>query len=293
MARPSIAIALPRDERGPVADALREADLDPIVVQRPDELAAHLAAGRHIALAILDGESDFDTSLEYYELLREGGRDIPALMVLSARTLERVERRPRRVARRVLHPALLARVDPLAGRGDDDPAPGRRRRQRGGPPDRARQPGRLVAQRDLHRGLQPQGRRRQDDRRRQPRRGPHGHGPSRPPRGRRHGDRPHRQLARPGARPDPRRRGRSTRTRPGLAPPATLDDLLVGPPVGDARPGPGVEPPQDVAPRPGPRRRGDRHRDGAPTTSSSWTCTPTTTRSTAPSSSAPTGSSCR
>ncbi|HYN48798.1 MAG TPA: AAA family ATPase [Candidatus Nanopelagicales bacterium] len=90
MARPSIAIALPRDERGAVADALRAADLDPLVVQRPEELAAHLAAGRHVALAILDGESDFDTSLEYYELLREGGRDIPALMVLSARTLERV-----------------------------------------------------------------------------------------------------------------------------------------------------------------------------------------------------------
>ena len=90
MARPSIAIALPRDERGPVADALREAHLDPIVVHSPDELAAHLAAGRQVALAILDGESDFDTSLEYYELLREGGRDIPALMVLSARTLERV-----------------------------------------------------------------------------------------------------------------------------------------------------------------------------------------------------------
>ena len=90
MARPTIAIALPRDERGPVADALRDADLDPIVVQRPDDLAAHFEAGRHVALAILDGESDFDTSLEYYELLREGGRDIPALMVLSARTLERV-----------------------------------------------------------------------------------------------------------------------------------------------------------------------------------------------------------
>ena len=90
MARPTIAIALPRDERGPVADALREADLDPLVIQRPEELAAHLAAGRHIALAILDGETDFNTSLEYYELLREAGRDIPALMVLSARTLERV-----------------------------------------------------------------------------------------------------------------------------------------------------------------------------------------------------------
>ncbi len=90
MARPSIAIALPRDERGPVSDALRKADLDPIVVQRPEELEAHLTAGRDVAVAILDGESDFDTSLEYYGLLHEAGRDIPALMVLSARALERV-----------------------------------------------------------------------------------------------------------------------------------------------------------------------------------------------------------
>jgi MinD-like ATPase involved in chromosome partitioning or flagellar assembly len=90
MARPSIAIALPRDERGHVADALREADLDPIVFQRPDDLEAHLAAGHDIAVAILDGENDFDTSLEYYGLLHDAGRDIPALMVLSARALERV-----------------------------------------------------------------------------------------------------------------------------------------------------------------------------------------------------------
>jgi pilus assembly protein CpaE len=90
MARPSIAIALPRDERGPVADVLREAELDPIVVTRPEELEAHLASGRNIAVAILDGEHDFDMSLEYYGLLHDGGRNIPALMVLSARALERV-----------------------------------------------------------------------------------------------------------------------------------------------------------------------------------------------------------
>jgi pilus assembly protein CpaE len=90
MARPGIAIALPRDERVPVADALREADLDPIVVHHPDELEAYLASGHEIAVAILDGESDLDTSLEYYGLLHEAGRDVPALMVLSARALERV-----------------------------------------------------------------------------------------------------------------------------------------------------------------------------------------------------------
>jgi pilus assembly protein CpaE len=90
MARPSIAIALPRDERGPVADALREANLDPLLVHRPEELEAHLDAGRDIAVAILDGETDLDTSLEYYGLLHEAGRDIPALMVLSARALDRL-----------------------------------------------------------------------------------------------------------------------------------------------------------------------------------------------------------
>ena len=90
MARPSIAIALPRDERGPVADALREANLDPLLVHRPEELEAHLDAGRDIAVAILDGETDLDTSLEYYGLLHEAGRDIPALMVLSSRALDRL-----------------------------------------------------------------------------------------------------------------------------------------------------------------------------------------------------------
>jgi MinD-like ATPase involved in chromosome partitioning or flagellar assembly len=88
MARPTIAIALTRDECGPVADALREADLDSVVIRRPAELADHLAAGRHIALAILDGEKDI--SVEYHDLLREAGRNIPALMVLSARSLERL-----------------------------------------------------------------------------------------------------------------------------------------------------------------------------------------------------------
>ncbi|MDA8238281.1 MAG: AAA family ATPase [Chloroflexi bacterium] len=90
MARPAIAIALPRDEREPVAEALHAADLEPIAIGRPEELEALLGAGREIAVAILDGEQDLDTSLEYYALLHEGGRDIPALMVLSPRALERV-----------------------------------------------------------------------------------------------------------------------------------------------------------------------------------------------------------
>jgi pilus assembly protein CpaE len=90
MARPAIAITLPHDERDGVAAALLEADLEPLVVRRPVELEAHLAAGREIGVAILDMESDIDTSLELYAILHEGGRDVPALMVMSPRALDRV-----------------------------------------------------------------------------------------------------------------------------------------------------------------------------------------------------------
>ncbi len=89
MARPAIAIALPRDERAPVAEALRAAGFDVLDIQRPEDLEAQLAGGREIGVAILDGEGDLDTSLEYYGLLHEGGRTVPALMVLSPRALER------------------------------------------------------------------------------------------------------------------------------------------------------------------------------------------------------------
>ena len=88
MGRPAIVIALPPDERTPVADELRTAGFETISVGRPDELEALLAARRDISVAILDGETDFDTSLEYYSLLHEAGRNIPALMVISPRALD-------------------------------------------------------------------------------------------------------------------------------------------------------------------------------------------------------------
>ena len=94
MARPSIAVALPVAEAAPVAAELRESGFTAITVQHPDELEALLENRRDIAVAILDGETDFDQSLEYYGLLREGGRAIPALMVLSPRALERVTANP-------------------------------------------------------------------------------------------------------------------------------------------------------------------------------------------------------
>ncbi len=90
MPRPAVAIALPAEEAGPVAAELRAAGFDSITVGRPAELAALLDDRRDVGVAILDGETDFDQSLEYYGLLHEAGRSIPALMVVSPRALERL-----------------------------------------------------------------------------------------------------------------------------------------------------------------------------------------------------------
>jgi pilus assembly protein CpaE len=90
MARQTIAIALPTDEQGPVERELAEAGYDTIVVQSPDELGAVLETWREVAVAILDGENDFDRSLEFYSLLHADGRDVPVLMVVSPRTLDRL-----------------------------------------------------------------------------------------------------------------------------------------------------------------------------------------------------------
>jgi Flp pilus assembly CpaE family ATPase len=88
--RPSIAIALPAEESVPVAKELREAGFTVVSVDEPDELEALLASTRDVGVAILDGETDFDRSLEFYGLLRDAGRAIPALMVVSPRTLDQL-----------------------------------------------------------------------------------------------------------------------------------------------------------------------------------------------------------
>jgi MinD-like ATPase involved in chromosome partitioning or flagellar assembly len=90
MARQAVAIALPHAEATAVSTELAAAGFDPITIGAPDQLEALFADGRDIAVAILDGESDFDVSLEYYALLHESGRSIPALMVLSPRALDRL-----------------------------------------------------------------------------------------------------------------------------------------------------------------------------------------------------------
>ena len=91
MARPAIAVALPGNEAAPVAAELRAAGFTVASISRPEQLEALLASRRDVAVAILDGETDLDQSLEYYSLLRDAGRAIPALMVMSERAMTRLE----------------------------------------------------------------------------------------------------------------------------------------------------------------------------------------------------------
>jgi DNA-binding response OmpR family regulator len=90
VARPAVVIALPPAESAPVAAELRTAGFEAVTLTRPDQLEALLVERRDIGVAILDGETDFDQSLEYYSCLRDGGRAIPALMVVSPRALDRL-----------------------------------------------------------------------------------------------------------------------------------------------------------------------------------------------------------
>ena len=90
MPRPAIAVALPVAESGPVIAELRDAGYDAIAVARPAELEALLAERRDVAVAILDGETNVDESLDYYEVLHGNVRAVSALLVVSERTLDRL-----------------------------------------------------------------------------------------------------------------------------------------------------------------------------------------------------------
>jgi Flp pilus assembly CpaE family ATPase len=98
VARPAIVIALPPEEQQAVVAELSAAGFETLPVNSPTALETCLAGRRDVAVAILDGESDFDSSLEYYALLREDGREIPALMVLSPRALDRLSIGPSRAS---------------------------------------------------------------------------------------------------------------------------------------------------------------------------------------------------
>ena len=90
MPRSAVAIALPQAELVAVAEQLAEAGYEPIEVRTADDLEVLLSLRNDIGVAILDGENDFDRTLEMYALLHDDDRNIPALMVVAARALDRM-----------------------------------------------------------------------------------------------------------------------------------------------------------------------------------------------------------
>lgn len=98
MNRPTIAVHLPAGEFARVAPELEAAGFRPAPVETPIELEALLLERRDVAIAIIDGESDFDASLEFYEVLHASERAIPALLIVSGRQLDRFEGAPARAS---------------------------------------------------------------------------------------------------------------------------------------------------------------------------------------------------
>ena len=90
MPRSAVAIVLPRAEFTAVQEHLSEAGYEAIAVNSADELDALLTSREDVRVAILDGENDFDRTLEMYAVLHEGARDIPALMLMPPRSLGRM-----------------------------------------------------------------------------------------------------------------------------------------------------------------------------------------------------------
>ena len=69
---------------------LAEAGFEAIEVADADQLESLLERRPDVGLAILDGESDFDSTIEMYSMLHDGERNVACLMVVSATALDRL-----------------------------------------------------------------------------------------------------------------------------------------------------------------------------------------------------------
>jgi MinD-like ATPase involved in chromosome partitioning or flagellar assembly len=88
--RAAVAIALPGSDFEAARDDLAAAGYEPIRAENPDELERLLADRDDVRVAILDCETDFDSTIEMYAVLHEGGRNIPALILMPGATLGRM-----------------------------------------------------------------------------------------------------------------------------------------------------------------------------------------------------------
>jgi MinD-like ATPase involved in chromosome partitioning or flagellar assembly len=88
--RPAIAVALPRHEFEALRPALADAGYDAAAISGPADLAKVLSARRNVAAAVIDVENDFDAAAQMYAMLHDGGRDVPALLLIPPRSFGHV-----------------------------------------------------------------------------------------------------------------------------------------------------------------------------------------------------------
>jgi MinD-like ATPase involved in chromosome partitioning or flagellar assembly len=90
VARPAVIVALPPSESMPVSMELLQAGFEVMEVDDPRQLEEALEARQDVAIAILDGEGDPDEVRAYDLVLRDAGRPVAALTVVSPKALERL-----------------------------------------------------------------------------------------------------------------------------------------------------------------------------------------------------------
>ncbi len=87
MPRAAVAVALPRADFVAAHDDLVAAGYEPLYVETEDALERLLGSRDDVRIAVLDAEKNLDLTLEVYALLHEGGRNIPALILVPPQTL--------------------------------------------------------------------------------------------------------------------------------------------------------------------------------------------------------------
>ncbi len=89
--RPAVVLVLPSGEGARVAEELIEGGFDPIVAHDAQELEGVLATRRDVVVGVIDMDTDLDAGIMSWALLHESGRNIPALLVVNAVTLDRLD----------------------------------------------------------------------------------------------------------------------------------------------------------------------------------------------------------
>jgi MinD-like ATPase involved in chromosome partitioning or flagellar assembly len=82
----AVACALPHADFVAARDELVAAGYEPIATETADDLERLLESRSDVGVAILDSEADLDITLEMYAILHEGGRNIPALLLMPPLT---------------------------------------------------------------------------------------------------------------------------------------------------------------------------------------------------------------